>query len=51
MLLLKITNQTFEITPKCKLINPAKNELGLVSKKHLENIIANIANTIKVNQW
>ena len=36
---------------KCRLINPAKNELGLVSKKHLEKIIANVANTTKVNQW
>ena len=31
--------------------NHAKNELGLVSKKQLEKIIANVANTIKVNQW
>ena len=36
---------------KCILINSAKNELGLMSKKHLENIIANVPNTIKVNQW
>ena len=36
---------------KYRLINPAKNKLGLVSKKHLEEIIGNVANTIKVNQW
>ena len=36
---------------KCRLINPVKNDLGLVSKKHLEEIIANIANAIKINQW
>ena len=36
---------------KCRLINPANNELKLVSKKHLENIIANIASPINVNQW
>ena len=28
-----------------------KNELGLVSQKDLEKIIANVANTTKVNQW
>ena len=36
---------------KCRLTNPAKSELGLVSKKQLEKIITNVANTIKVNQW
>ena len=41
----------FRNATKCRLINPAKNELGLVSKKHLEKIIANVANTNKVNQW
>ena len=33
------------------VINPSKKELGLVSKKHLEEIITNVANTIKVNWW
>ena len=32
------------------LINLAKNELGYVSRKDLETIIANVANTMKVNQ-
>ena len=41
----------FRNNTKCRLINPAKNELGLVSKKHLEKIIANVANTTRVNQW
>ena len=41
----------FRNDTKCRLINPAKNELGLVSEKHLEKIIANVANTIKVNLW
>ena len=31
--------------------NLAKNELGLAGKKHVEKIIANVANTTKVNQW
>ena len=34
----------FQNNTKCRLINPAKKELGLVSKKkHLEKLIANIA--------
>ena len=41
----------FQSNTKCRLINLAKNELGLVSKEHLEKIISNVANTIKVNQW
>ena len=36
---------------KYRLINPAKTESRLVSKKHLEEMIGNVANTIKVNQW
>ena len=40
----------FRNNTKCQLINPVKNELGLVSKKHLEKIIVNVANTTKVNQ-
>ena len=40
----------FQNNTKCRLINPMKNELGLVSKKDLEKIIANVANTTKVNQ-
>ena len=41
----------FRNNTKCCLINPARNGLGLSSKKHLEKIIANVASTIKVNQW
>ena len=40
----------FRNNTKFRPINPAKNELELASKKHLEEIIANVANTIKVNQ-
>ena len=48
---IKDNKPNFRNNTKCRLINPAKNELGLVSKKYLEEIIANVANTIKVNQW
>ena len=42
---------TFRNNTKCRLTNPAKNELGLVSKKQLGKIIANVENTIKIDQW
>ena len=47
----KIDNTALPSNTKCRLINPAKNELRLVSKKHLEKIIGYVANTIKVSQW
>ena len=50
-IIIKDHKPNFQNNTKCRLINPAKNKLGLVSKKHLEEIIANVANTIKVNQW
>ena len=45
-----IHNTNFQNNAKCILINSVKNELGLVSQKDLEKIIANIANTTKVDQ-
>ena len=50
-IIIKDHKPNFRNNTKCRLINPAKNESGLVSKKHPEKIIAHVANTIKVNQW
>ena len=50
-IIIKDHKRNFRNNTKCRLINPAKNELGVVSKKHLEEIIVNVANTIKINQW
>ena len=47
----KVHKSIFRNNNKCRLVNLAKNKLGLVSVKHLENIIENVANTMKVNQW
>ena len=41
----------FENNPKCRLINPAKSELGKVSKRLLEEINKTIKNATKVSQW
>jgi hypothetical protein len=43
--------ENFESNPKFCLINPAKSELGKVSKIILDDINARINSTIKVNQW
>ena len=41
----------FETKPKCRLINPAKSELGKVSKVILDAINDDIRSKLKVNQW
>ena len=35
----------------CRLINPAKSEVGIVSKKYLENINSNVLKLTGVKQW
>ena len=35
---LKDHKENFASNPKCRLINPAKTELRIISKKYLENI-------------
>ena len=37
--------------PTCRLINPAKSELGKVSKQILDNINSKIRKMTKLNQW
>ena len=41
----------FENDPKCRLINPAKSEIGKISKKLLENINKTVRESTHVNQW
>ena len=48
---LKDHKENFINNPKCRLINPAKSEVGLVSKKILERINTDIRNKTKSNQW
>ena len=48
---LKDHKENFDSHPKCRLINPAKSELGKVSKVILDAINNNIRSIIKVNQW
>ena len=43
--------ENFEYNPKFRLINPAKSELGKVSKIILDEINNNIREWTGVNQW
>ena len=48
---LKDHKKNFESTLPCRLINPAKTEMGIVSKKILDNITSNVRLKTAVNQW
>ena len=46
---LKDHKENFQNNIKCRLINPSKSEVGLVSKCYLSNIIADVSKKTKVN--
>ena len=48
---LKDHKPNFENNPKTRLINPAKNEIGRISKVILEQINYKLRQALKVNQW
>ena len=41
----------FTNNPTCRLINPSKSEIGIVSKKILQRVNAKIVSTTDLNQW
>jgi hypothetical protein len=43
--------ENFKTNPKFRLRNPAKSELGKISKITLDNINSQIRKRTKVNQW
>ena len=43
--------ENFETNPKFRLINPAKSELGKISKIALDNINSQISKRTELNQW
>ena len=49
--IVKDHKENFQNNPKSRLINPAKNNLGLVSKQILDRIDNNIRSKMKLNQW
>ena len=48
---LKDHKENFENSPKCRLLNPAKPELGKISKTITEKLIAGIKGNNDLNQW
>ena len=48
---LKDHKENFLNNPKCRLINPAKNNLGLISKQILDRINNSIRSKTNANQW
>ena len=48
---LKDHKSNFLENPKCRLINPSKSEIGLISKKLLDEINNRIRAITKPNQW
>ena len=48
---LKDHKANFKNNTKCRLINPSKSEVGLVSKHYLSSIISMVAVKSGVNQW
>ena len=48
---LKDHKEDFNNNPKTRLINPAKNEIGRISKNLLDNINQQLRSTLKINQW
>ena len=48
---LKDHKNRFDKNPKCRLINPAKSEIGLISKIILDKINAKVRQSQKLNQW
>jgi len=48
---LKDHKDNFPNNPSCRLINPAKSEIGRISKQILENINADVRNKTALKQW
>ena len=48
---LKDHKENFANNPKTRLINPAKNEIGRISKVILDKINKELTNKLKINQW
>ena len=48
---LKDHKPNFSNNPTCRLINPAKSEIGKISKHILDRINTNVKNILNLNQW
>ena len=48
---LKDHKPNFANNPTCRLINPAKSEIGKISKQLLDRINTALVSKLKLNQW
>ena len=48
---IKDHKENFENNTKCRLLNPAKSEIGIISKSHLQNINDSIRQQLSLKQW
>ena len=48
---IKDHKDNFENNPKCRLINPAKSQIGKISRQILQNMNSEIRNNLQLNQW
>ena len=48
---LKDHKSNFQNNPTCRLINPTKSEIGIISKKILDRINQEVTEKTKVNNW
>ena len=48
---LKDHKSKFQNNPTVRLLNPAKSELGRISKTILDKINVNLSNSLHFNQW
>lgn len=48
---LKDHKKNFDTKPKCRLINPAKSELGRISKVILDRVNSEVISQTGINQW
>ena len=48
---LKDHKPNFNNNPTCRLINPAKSEIGVISKKIFERINSKVVSSARLNQW
>ena len=48
---LKDHKPNFKNNPKARLINPAKNEIGRISKNILDKINHQLRDSLRINQW
>ena len=48
---LKDQKDSFLSNPKCRLLNPAKSEIGKISKLFIENINTKVRSLCAVHQW